>query len=75
MFIESPLKYVVSLSFFFFRIPQKSTDAFEHKVTGFLESLYHFVGFGISFSEELPYNFSSDPGPKNLLCPCENFIA
>ena len=27
------------------------------------------------WSWESPYNFSSDPGPRNVQCPCKNFMA
>ena len=40
-----------------------------HKMTSFFESLHHVVGCRIP-----SYHFSSDPGPKNVQCLCENFI-
>ena len=55
------------------------TDTFEHKVSGFLESLYHFIDCGIPFSfertEDFPHHCTSDPGPRNVQCPYEDFIA
>ena len=53
------------------------TGTFEHRMTTFLESLYHFVGCAIPLSFlivrfALP-SLSSDPGPRNVPCPGKFF--
>ena len=58
----------------------QGTDTFECKMTSFFETLHHFCQlYNLHCPlwpwEELPYHFSSDPGPKNVQFPCENLIA
>ena len=78
VFEASALKCMVSLPFFFFRIPRlKSTVTPEYWMTCIFESFHH-SSCGIFPSDaygRVPYHFISSPGPRNVQCPCENLFA
>ena len=75
-FIESPLKWMVHLPSLCFKIPR--LNALVLLKTGWPVSLNRCtillaVQFHCPFwSWESPYHFSSDPGPRNVQCPCKN---